>query len=242
MKTRAQRRLAQLEALVQRRTAQLAELSLHLQSAREDERQRLAADLHDELGALLTSAKLDTARIQARLRQQPPDAAVALERLDHLSATLNSVIALKRRIIEDLRPSALIHLGLLPALQGLCQDFADSSGLQLRSALQPVTLSPARQLVLYRALQEALSNVAQHAAAQRLEVRLLTLAAAAPEPTWVELSVQDDGRGFSGSAPARSTSFGLLAMRLRIEAEQGRLLLHAPAGQGCRLQVRLPAG
>ena len=89
-----------LEVEVKQRTAQLTELTHHLQTAREDERNRLARNLHDELGALLTSAKLDAARIKSRLAGSAPE---ALERLAHLVDTLNSSIALGRRIIEDLR-------------------------------------------------------------------------------------------------------------------------------------------
>ena len=107
-----------LEVLVAQRTEVLTELTRHLSSAREDERGRLARELHDELGALLTSAKLDAARIKSRLAGIAPD---ALERLAHLVETLNSGIALKRRIIEDLRPSALSNLGLVATLEILTQ-------------------------------------------------------------------------------------------------------------------------
>ena len=86
---------------VRERTATLAELATHLQNVREDERGHLARELHDELGALLTAAKLDVARIKARLAGNLPEVS---ERLEHLTATLNAGIALKRRIVEDLRP------------------------------------------------------------------------------------------------------------------------------------------
>ncbi len=96
-----------LEREVLRRTAELTELAQHLQTAREDERARLARDLHDELGALLTAAKLDVARIRPKLQQAMPE---VLPRIAHLVETLNAGIALKRRIIEDLRPSTLDQL------------------------------------------------------------------------------------------------------------------------------------
>ena len=97
-----------LEAEVAQRTAELVALTQHLQTAREDERARLARDLHDELGALLTSAKLDAARIRTRLAGTAPD---ALERLAHLVAALDSVIALQRSISENLHPSSLRQRG-----------------------------------------------------------------------------------------------------------------------------------
>ncbi|WP_428506705.1 sensor histidine kinase [Roseateles sp.] len=233
----------QLDELVRQRTVQLAELTLHLQTAREDERQRLARDLHDELGALLTSAKLDAARIKARLSALPAEPAVALERLAHLVATLNSGIAMKRRIIEDLRPSALAHLGLLAALDILCHEFADSSGLQVHSDLRPVGLGEASALVLYRALQEALTNIAKHAQARSVWVSLQMTAGPVPGCTarqdFAELCVRDDGCGFDSSA-RRGSAYGLLGMRFRVEAEQGQLSLRSRPGEGSTLRVVLP--
>ena len=101
-----------LQSEVMRRTAQLVELNNHLQTVREDERHRIARDLHDELGALLTAAKLDVARIKSRLGTTAPE---ALERINHLATTLNAGIAMKRRIIEDLLPSSInfcTHAGM----------------------------------------------------------------------------------------------------------------------------------
>ncbi|MEO6031319.1 MAG: CHASE3 domain-containing protein, partial [Burkholderiaceae bacterium] len=104
----------QLEQKVLRRTAQLTELTRHLQTVREDERNRLARELHDELGALLTAAKLDLARLRSRLGATTPE---VVERLAHLNEALNNGIALKRRIVEDLWPSALSNLGLVATLE-----------------------------------------------------------------------------------------------------------------------------
>ena len=103
-----------LEGLVRDRTATLSELANHLQQVREEERGHLARELHDELGALLTAAKLDVARLKSKIDATAPDVS---ERLKHLTETLNSGIALKRRIIEDLRPSSLTNLGLTAALE-----------------------------------------------------------------------------------------------------------------------------
>ncbi len=114
-----------LEAEVTARTRQLKELAQHLQTIREDERSRLARELHDELGALLTAAKLDAARLKSRLgKTTTPE---ILERLAHLNETLNGGIALKRRIIEDLRPSSLSNLGLVAALEILIREFGQRS-------------------------------------------------------------------------------------------------------------------
>jgi signal transduction histidine kinase len=112
-----------LDSQVRERTARLTELATHLQQIREEERAHLARELHDELGALLTAAKLDVARIKARLSGDAGDLPL---RIEHLINTLNSGIALKRRIIEDLRPSSLSNLGLIPTLEILTREFASA--------------------------------------------------------------------------------------------------------------------
>ena len=230
-----QRRLLQaerdrLEIEVAQRTAQLTELAQHLQTAREDERHRLARNLHDDLGSLLTSAKLDAARIRSRLTGTAPE---TLELLSHLVATLNSSIALGRRIIEDLRPSALGNLGLVPTLEILAREFAEQTGVQVHCALEPVQLRPAAELIVYRLVQEAITNITKYARAEQVWIQL------AERDGRVQVAVRDDGVGFDTSA--RSTSaYGLVGMRFRVEAEGGTLLLRAAPGQGTVIEANLP--
>ena len=220
-----------LEQEVLRRTAELTELARHLQTAREDERARLARDLHDELGALLTAAKLDVARIRPKLQQSAPD---LLPRLTHLTESLNSGIALKRRIIEDLRPSTLSSLGLVPALEILCREFSERSGIAVDAALQPVRLAPGAELTVFRLVQEALTNVAKYAKASRVELQL------DGGDGQVRVSVRDDGVGFQARG-ARAGSHGLLGMRYRVEAERGQFQLQSAPGRGTTVSARLPA-
>jgi signal transduction histidine kinase len=220
----------QLEAEVQRRTAELTELSRHLLTAREDERSRLARELHDELGALLTAAKLDTARIKTRLA---PDATAAIERLAHLNETLNSVIALKRRIIEDLRPSSLGNLGLVPALQILLREYEQSSELTVVTDLQALRLPPDSELTVYRLVQESLTNISKHAQAHTVHVALREIAGQA------EVEVSDDGIGFE-LRQQKFAAHGLLGMRYRVEAEGGSLRLESAPGQGTVVRAQLP--
>ena len=123
-----ERERERLEGLVKERTATLSELASHLQQVREEERGHLARELHDELGALLTAAKLDVARLKSKIDTTPPEVA---ERLKHLTDTLNSGIALKRRIIEDLRPSSLSNLGLTAAIEILTREYAERSGTEV---------------------------------------------------------------------------------------------------------------
>ena len=159
-----------LEQEVAARTAQLRELAQHLQTIREDERSLLARELHDELGALLTAAKLDVARLKSRLGATA--GADAAERLTHLNEALNGGIALKRRIIEDLRPSSLNNLGLVAALEILLREFAARSELKVLEKLAPVTVSPAAQLTIYRLVQEGLTNIVKYAKATEVTVGL----------------------------------------------------------------------
>jgi signal transduction histidine kinase len=220
-----------LDVEVKHRTAQLTELTQHLQTAREDERNRLARNLHDELGALLTSAKLDAARIKSRLAGTAPE---ALERLAHLVRTLNSSIALGRRIIEDLRPSTLSNLGLVPTLEILAREFTEISGVEVNCDLAPVRLTAKTELVVYRLVQEAITNISKYAQARQVWISL------APNGDHTDVSVRDDGVGFDTRTPPIS-SFGLLGMRFRVEAEGGTLRVVSAPGQGTRIEVRLPS-
>ncbi len=219
-----------LESEVALRTAQLTELMQHVQNAREDERKRLARELHDELGALLTSAKLDAARIRSRLAGTAPE---AQERLAHLVDTLNSGIALKRRIIEDLRPSALSNLGLGATLEILAREFAASSAMEVQCTVEPVLLEPAAELVIYRMVQEAITNITKHARASKVWISLSAQGGQA------QAEVRDDGVGFIAGSTARS-AHGLLGMRFRVEAEGGMLSIESTPGQGTVIKVNLP--
>jgi signal transduction histidine kinase len=212
-----------------RRLPPIDGLALHLQHAREDERQRLARDLHDELGALLTSAKLEAAALRQRLVGAPG----ALERLARLVAMLDSGLALKRRIVEDLRPSDLATLGLVPALERLGGEFARSAGWPVCRVLSPVGLSADADLALYRCAQEALTNIARHAHAQRVYLLLGRSGGRAV------LEVRDDGIGFDASTLPRG-SYGLAGMRQRLEGLGGWLVLTVPEGGGTCLRASLP--
>lgn len=221
-----------LELEVRQRTAQLTELTNHLQTAREDERSRLARNLHDDLGALLTSAKLDAARIRSRLVAAGA-APEALDLLAHLVSTLNSGIALGRRIIEDLRPSALGTLGLIATLEILVGEYAQHSGLQVHSVLEPVSLDENAELMVYRLVQEALTNISKHAHAREVWISLSL------RDGLVDVSVRDDGAGFDTQVQATS-AYGLVGMRFRVEAEGGTLTVVSSRGQGTLIRVRIP--
>lgn len=219
-----------LEVEVIQRTAQLTELTQHIQTAREDERHRLARNLHDDLGALLTSAKLDAARIKSRISVSAPE---ALDLLTHLVGTLNSSIALGRRIIEDLRPSALANLGLAASLEILARQFGDNTGVDVACALEAVELPAGSELIAYRLVQEALTNITKYANAGHVWIALTS------QDGQVEVSVRDDGVGFDTEVQ-RSSAYGLVGMRFRVEASGGKLSLVSTPGRGTRVYARLP--
>jgi signal transduction histidine kinase len=224
-----QRERNALEDEVRERTASLAELATHLQDVRETERGYLARELHDELGSLLTAAKLDVARLKSRLADAPD----AIQRLQHLTELLNSGIALKRRIIEDLRPSSLSNLGLVASLEILGREFAERSGIQIEMALEPVTMGESHQLTIYRMVQEGLTNIGKYAEASEATIVMKNYA------NHVVVEVADNGKGFD-ALRARPSTHGLAGMRHRVEAARGRLTVTSSPGKGTRLSAMLP--
>ncbi|HEX5126987.1 MAG TPA: CHASE3 domain-containing protein [Rhodocyclaceae bacterium] len=219
-----------LEQQVLLRASQLIELARHLQNAREDERSHLARELHDELGALLTAAKLDAARIKSRLGNMLPEVS---DRLAHLNETLNSGIALKRRITENLRPSSLSNLGLIAALDIQAREFTEASSIPVTCLLSPVKLAESAELTVYRLVQEAFTNISKYAQATRVEVHL------SERNGHAELQVLDNGIGFD-PGEQRTSTHGLLGMRYRVESEGGRLYVDSTLGQGTTICATLP--
>ena len=215
---------------VKERTAELTEMASHLVHAREDERARIARELHDELGGLLTSIKLDF----ARLRRIPGMPEKAPERMSAIETRLNEGIALKRRIIENLRPSALEQLGLVPALDILCRDMAGALNRPVLTQLQEVEVDKNAELTLYRIAQESLTNVGKYAQCTRVEVRLKQSA------SLVQLQVHDDGQGFHPAQVVHGRH-GLVGMRVRVESHGGRLAVDSAPGQGTTVTATLPA-
>ena len=222
----------QLDLQVRERTTSLAELATHLQNVREDERGHLARELHDELGALLTAAKLDVARLKSRLGTSQPE---ALERIVHLTTTLNSGIALKRRIVEDLRPSSLSHLGLVASLEILAREFEERSGTSLTTDLENVELGGSAQLTVYRLVQESLTNIGKYANATQIVISLQN------QSGYALIEVNDNGIGFNTEDIA-SSSHGISGMRHRVEAAGGKLTVTSTPGQGTIISAVMPKG
>jgi signal transduction histidine kinase len=213
------------------RSANLAGFALELQRARQDEREHLARELHDELGALLTVAKLDVARLKTSLQgiSVPVD-----ERLRHLSDTLNAGMALKSHLVDGLLPSSLVKLGLNDSVRALAREFGANTGIQVETHLEEINLDEASQLALYRLAQECLTNIEKYAGAREVWIDLLL---------WemrIAMTVRDNGTGFDTMTVEKSHR-GLVGMRERVEACGGELCVFSTPGKGTQVMALLPA-
>ena len=160
----------------------------------------------------------------------PPE---TIERLDHLVLTLDASVALGRDIIEDLRPSSLSNLGLVTTLEILAGEFAQRSGVQVVCEVVPVDLSPSAELVVYRMVQEAMTNISKYAQAKRVWISMDSANGVA------RVNVTDDGQGFDVTTGSRS-AYGLVGMHYRVAAEHGSLSVVSKPGEGTRLSLTLP--
>jgi signal transduction histidine kinase len=219
-----------LEGQVRHRTEELAQLNLGLQEMRDGERSALARALHDDLGALLTTAKLDVTRLRHSLGNTDPD---VLNRVQHLSTALDEGIVMKRRMMEKLMPSTLHNLGLQTALEHRASEFQLHTGVQVNLALLPVALEVPDEQALFAVVQGALSNVERHASATQVSLRL------AIEGSDVLVEVLDNGQGFADQ-PGLTPAKGLKNLRHRIESLGGQFVVSSTPGSGTRVQARLP--
>ena len=218
-----------LETEVAEKTHQLLMVAGYLETAREDEKAHLARELHDELGSLLTAAKLTMARMRAKLSADPE----MLERIASVNKCLNEGIALKRKIVEDLRPSTLSMFGLHVALGNLCADAAERMGIRVTTEIDEVQISPNAQLAIFRVVQEAVTNIGKYAQATEVSVRLKQTASE------LRVEVTDNGVGFD-MATSGAGKHGLAGMQFRIERYGGSLSIVSAKQQGVRIVATLP--
>ena len=223
----------QAEDELRRQQQELRELSARVLEAREEEKTRIARELHDELGQLLTALKMDLRWLRERL----PDAELGAK-ADDMGELLDKTVASTRRISADLRPLMLDDLGLADAAHWLVEDFAKRSGvkceIRVPGEVELESLSKAVSTAVYRALQESLTNIGRHAGAGSAWVML------AMEDGGLLVEVEDDGRGIAPEDLAKVRSLGLKGMRERVVYLGGSLEIgRAPRG-GTRLRLRVP--
>ncbi len=222
-----------LDRQVKARTEELAQLATYLTNAREMEKSHLARELHDELGALLTAAKLDAGWIERKL---PKEALPAVsDRLLRLQETLGSGIALKRRITNDLHPALLYDLGLVSSLRVLGEDFTRTDEIPVRLDLpeEDISLPEEMSLALFRIVQEALTNIRKYAKARSVSISLV------PAEGGIALVVEDDGIGFNIDSPTLARH-GLAGMKHRVQMLAGRIQVISRPGAGTRIEVQVP--
>jgi PAS domain S-box-containing protein len=224
----------QMERELLRSREQLRALAAAVDRAREAERAHIAREIHDELSQALTGLKMDVAWLARRLGG---DAAV-VRRLEATNRLIDSTVETTRCIAAELRPGVLDDLGLAAAVRWQVREFADRTGLDCSVSIATDNILPVgdpRAITVFRVLQEALTNVARHAEASRVEVNL-----AASEQE-VVLAVADNGRGVETRARSRS-GFGIVGMRERARAWKGRVEIESAPGKGTVVRLRLPLG
>jgi signal transduction histidine kinase len=221
-----------LETEVAKKNMELTELSTHLQQISETEKSALARELHDELGGLLVSIKMDLAQLRTQLDLSQQD---VQKRWDRIQSALSSGIDLKRRIIEQLRPSLLDNMGLTAAIGWQAGEICNAAGLKLTQHYTSADLdiSSDAAIAIFRIAQEALTNVAKHAHATQVSI---DVAIADDE---LMLVIEDDGVGLLNNRTRRVASHGLKSMRHRLLPYDGQLNIERVEPSGTRIRVRV---
>jgi len=222
-------KLEQME--VRQSRARLAELSAHTDRVKEQERTRIAREIHDELGGNLTAIKMALAMLAARLDDADP---ALREKTDYVDALVDRTIDAVHRISLDLRP-ALLDLGLVAALEWQVKEFEKQAGVPSAFCAnqRDIALDNDQATALFRIAQEALTNIAKHANATRVTVKLARLR------HHVSLKITDNGRGIRQADRAKAASFGLRGMAERARALGGTLTLSHAAGGGTVVAIKI---
>ena len=228
-----ERQHEELKAQFDAQATELTDLARHLQHVQEEERARLSRGLHDELGGILLAARLDVTWME---RHGPGEDASVKQRLARLRNVLDQGIELKRRVVEELRPTLLDTMGLLAALRWQSEETCKRANLRCTENYpnEEPRLNRAGAIALFRVVQEALANVAKHAQASNVDI---TFEISNQE---VILTVHDDGVGAAPADMTRPRSHGIAGMRHRVNVLGGRLDVSTGLGRGTTVQVRVP--
>jgi signal transduction histidine kinase len=207
---------------------ELRKLSSRLVTAQEEERRNLSRELHDEIGQSMSAMLVELGRLEAA-----PDSETRGERLASVRRLAESSVGMVRNMALLLRPSMLDDLGLIAALRWQAREVTRRSGLKVKMAADDITedLPDTYRTCLYRVVQEALNNCAQHS--QATQVRVVVHR----DQDGLQVTVQDDGIGFE---PSREKGMGLLGMEERVERLGGRFSINSKPGSGTILRIQLP--
>jgi len=220
------------ESGLQHSFEQLRALAARLQSVREEERTRVAREIHDELGQTLTAIKIDLAFL---ISERPEDEKYRLQRGQSILKLVEETIRTVRRISTELRPGILDDLGPVAAVEWAAEEFQARTGIKCHIDLSDadIAIDSERATALFRIFQETLTNVARHANATEVNVRL------AEENGYLTLEVRDNGRGI-GDEQLSPRSLGILGMRERALLIGGEFNISGSPGQGTTVRVRIP--
>jgi PAS domain S-box-containing protein len=218
------------QALLESRE-QLRELSAYMEAIREEERKRIAMEIHDELGQLLTALKMDVSLLKMRLAGDSD----AAKKADDMRELVETTIWMVRNVASHLRPAAL-NFGIVSALEWLVEDFSRRNNIpcQFRINGSEPVLPDAHATAVFRIVQASLTNVARHARATRADVTLTRSASG------LDLHVSDDGCGFDHDAARKGDSYGLLGMRERARLIGASLLIDSSPGTGTSVSIHIP--
>jgi signal transduction histidine kinase len=223
----------QLERQVEARTQQLTALSTHLQGVSEQEKSALARELHDELGGLLVAARMDLSWLQQRLPTSDPSIE---QRFKRIHESLSAGVDLKRRVVEELRPTLLDNMGLYTALRWQFKETCRRIGLRCTESIPETELKfkPDASIGVFRVAQEALTNILKHADAKSADLSIEV------QSDIFELRVRDDGKGLPATRLDNHTSHGIASMRHRVAGLGGTLEVANAAGGGTLVTARFP--
>jgi signal transduction histidine kinase len=226
-------REAQLERVVKLRTEDLSELSTQLQLVAEKERAALSRELHDELGGLLVAARMDLSWLEEQVASVDPGVQAQFKRVHD---ALQEGVELKRRVVENLRPTLLDNLGLFSALRWQVSDSCGRAGLNCieRYPEEELTLTPEASIAIFRIVQESLTNILKHSQAKNVEVSVEL------REEWLVLTVRDDGVGLPLDRRRALRSHGLASMRHRASGFGGQWRIMRRPERGTEIEVRLP--
>jgi signal transduction histidine kinase len=222
----------QVQEKLSRSHAQLRQLSAALQTVREEERAHIARELHDDLGQLLASLRMDLNLLQ----KEPAAGATSLRLMKGMEENLLTAINSLRRIATNLRPRALDEGGLYFALQGLRDEFVERHGIacSLFADEAELRLDDAASTAIFRIVQEALTNIARHAGASSVTMYLYRI------DSQLLISIRDDGRGIQASDMEKAQSLGLIGMRERVWGMKGEISVNSDDPPGTRIDIVLP--
>lgn len=222
-----------LERQVAQRTSELTALSTHLQGVSEQEKYALSRELHDELGGLLVAARMDLSWLQQRLPTSDPGIE---QRFKRIHESLSAGVDLKRRVVEELRPTLLDNMGLFAALRWQFKESCRRSGLACTESIpeSEPKFNPDAAIGVFRIAQEALTNILKHAEAKSADI------AVGIQGDTLALRVSDDGKGIAPERLKTITSHGLASMRHRVTALGGSWEVRSPAGGGTVVTALIP--